>query len=196
MMHMQDKNTLDIHPMNAAFRPSFKWMHWSMAILFLLVIASIELKERMTVGDVLERDLLWIHVQCGTALFLLVWIRIVMRIRLSYPPVFPAMRRLHHKVTLLAHLALYLFTIFIPLLGIIALQTRGVNVDFLGFNLPVIISENQGLKYSLALISYHDQYGNYLIYFIVGHIAFALLHHFYWKDNALVRMIPGKRGVA
>lgn len=176
----------------AQFRRSFKLMHWIMALLFLLAIASIEVKARIQ-NDVINRDLMWVHIQSGTALFLLVWLRIVMRVRLPVPPIIPAMKRVHHISALLAHAGLYLLTIAIPLLGIIALQTRGVNVHFMGITLPVIISENQGLPYSLALISYHEQYGNYLIYLILAHIAFAFIHHFFWKDNTLQRMLPDFR---
>lgn len=31
-------------------------------------------------------------------------------------------------------------------------------------------------------------------YYIIGlHAAAALMHHYFWKDNTLVRMLPGRR---
>ncbi|HBI9861939.1 TPA: cytochrome b/b6 domain-containing protein, partial [Escherichia coli] len=44
-----------------------------------------------------------------------------------------------------------------------------------------------------SLKSWHETLAN-LGYFVIGlHAAAALAHHYFWKDNTLLRMMPRKR---
>ncbi|AOU97887.1 hypothetical protein BI364_07840 [Acidihalobacter yilgarnensis] len=168
---------------------TYRYLHWSMAILFIISIALIETKGVFN-DEALNDGILTFHIQSGLILFALVWFRIGWRLTHSIPPIQPALHTLHKLGVLLVHIALYAMLIVIPFLGIVALQTRGINVNFLGFALPTIISESEGLQYSLALISYHQELGNIMIYSILAHLAFSLIHHFIWQDNTLTRMLP------
>ncbi len=79
----------------------------------------------------------------------------------------------------------------LPLLGIVAKYYGGSPWFAFGISMPVAAEPDEDLEMQLRAI--HAFIAN-LSYFVIGlHAAAALAHHYFWKDNTLLRMMPGKR---
>ena len=124
----------------------------------------------------------------GLSVFVLVWVRLAVRLRGSTPPISPAPPGWQMLVAHLSELAIYLFMIAMPLLGWLILSAENKAVPFFGLQLPALIGENKDLAKQLEEV--HELIGN-VGYFLIGiHAAAALVHHYVQRDNALARMLP------
>jgi cytochrome b561 len=87
-----------------------------------------------------------------------------------------------------AHLFFYGFIVLMPLTGWLISSAAGLPVSFFGwFVLPDLIAPNPALMPDFIFV--HQWLGYGLIALICGHTGAALLHHFYYKDDILKRMI-------
>lgn len=167
----------------------FRFLHWVMAILVISSIALIEIKGLLPKGH-FRYEAGLIHIQIGLSIFLLVLTRIFWRTTNEIPLIFPPLNRLQKIAAGFVHVAIYFLMVALPILGILALQSKGKAVIFLGLTLPDLINEDTWLPYALSIKSYHELLGNILIGAIALHFASALFHHVLKKDNTLKRMLP------
>jgi cytochrome b561 len=87
-------------------------------------------------------------------------------------------------------LAIYVFMIAMPLLGWLVLSGENQPVPLFGVQLPALMGENKALAKQLEEI--HGTIGD-IGYFLIGlHAAAALAHHYFHRDNTLVRMLPSR----
>jgi cytochrome b561 len=163
-------------------------LHWLMALLFVGVYASIELRELYPKGsDPREALKVW-HFMLGLSVLLLVAIRLYFKASSPTPNISPAPKQWQTIITKLAHLALYVLMIGMPLLGWFLLSAAGKPIPFFGLELPALIAKNKDLASTLKEL--HQTIG-VLGYYIIGlHAIAALFHHYVLKDNTLTRMLP------
>jgi superoxide oxidase len=84
--------------------------------------------------------------------------------------------------------AIYVFMIVMPLLGWLILSGEMQPVRFFGVELPALIGGNDALAKQLE--EFHETMGT-IGYFLIGlHAAAALAHHYLFRDNTLIRMLP------
>lgn len=164
-------------------------IHWLVVILVITAYATMELR------GFVSRDLRWlvnmVHVSCGISVLLLTVLRLLVRLKYPAPPIVPKPRGMITGLSHLGHLAIYLIFIVLPVLGLLSMYYRGGNWMAFGLIMPSAAEGNRELVTQLA--SYHVLVAN-ISYFVVGiHAVAALLHHYYWKDNTLRRMMPGLR---
>ena len=75
--------------------------------------------------------------------------------------------------------------------GLVMMYNRGNPWFAFGLTMPYASEANFERVDSLK--SWHETLAN-LGYFVIGlHAAAALAHHYFWKDNTLLRMMPRKR---
>jgi len=87
------------------------------------------------------------------------------------------------------HALLYVLLFAMPLSGWAMSSAAGFPVSFFGlFTLPDLITPNQSLK--ADMMDLHKALAWLLIAMIILHALAALLHHFYYKNNVLRRMLP------
>jgi cytochrome b561 len=161
-------------------------MHWAMVLLFVAVYALInvaEVFEKGSAGRQMARD--W-HFTFGLLIFALVWVRIVLRVLGTTPPIQPAPSALMEKLAKLGHLALYVLMVVLPVVGWLVLSARGKPIPFFGLELPALIAPDKALGRQLKEI--HELGGNVGYFLIGGHAVAALVHHYVLKDNTLRRM--------
>ena len=168
---------------------TYKLLHWGMALLVIAAIMLVEFKGLLP-GKQMRHEAVALHVQAGLCVFLLVWVRIAWRSTHAVPPVVPPLSRAQETAAHLVHAGLYILMAVLPFLGILALQSKGRDVSFLGMPLPILLDEQKGLPYSLSIRSYHELLGNILIATIVLHVLSAWVHHLVRRDNTLKRMLP------
>lgn len=172
----------------------YKLLHWGMAFLVISAIMLIEIKGLLPEKS-MKHEAGALHVQAGLCVFFLVWVRLVWRSTHPVPPIVPPLPRLQTIAAQITHFWLYIMMAALPLLGILALQSKGRPVSFLGFQLPILLDEGEGLPYSLSIRSYHELLGNILIAVIALHVFSALAHHLLRQDNTLKRMLPSLKWV-
>ena len=148
-------------------------LHWTIAILILAawwfgdgmgraLRTRIETGQTGFAGNTL-------HVWLGTAVLVLVLVRIVVRRMQGAPAPLPATTAWSEKTALWGHRLLYTLMLLVPAMGGIVWY---FNVGSLG--------------------DAHGLVANGLMIVALGHAAFALYHHYIVKDGTLRRMLrPG-----
>jgi len=116
-----------------------------------------------------------------------------MLVRLKYPapPIVPKPKPMMTGMAHLGHLVIYLLFIVLPIIGLVMMYNRGNPWIAFGIVMPHAAEANFDLVDMLK--SWHVTLAN-LGYFVIGlHAVAALMHHYFWKDNTLLRMMPRKR---
>lgn len=171
-------------------------MHWLMLLLLVVVYAAIELREFYPKGSDPREALKHWHFMLGLSVFLLVWLRLMLRLSGPTPPIRPAVGVWQQRAAGAMHATLYLFMAGMPLLGWVVLSAKGKVIPFFGLELPALIGPDKALAGQLEDI--HKTIGTVGYYLVGLHAAAALAHHYLLRDNALLRMLPGRmaRGLA
>lgn len=165
-------------------------IHWLMLLLFIAVYGTIELRELFEKGSDPREALKTWHFMLGLLVFILVWLRIAVRLSGPTPLIQPAIPRLQEISAKLLHLALYALMIGMPLTGWLLLSAAGKPIPFFGLQLPALIAESKDLAGQIKEL--HVAVGT-TGYFLIGlHALAALYHHFILRDNTLTRMLPGR----
>ena len=165
-------------------------LHW--AVFFLVVMAYSAIELRGLVPRSVGRIFIYTHFSCGIAILALMVGRLLVRLKYPAPPITPKPAALYTGLSHLVHLIIYLMFITLPLLGLAAKYCGGREWFAFGISMPVAADGDEDLEMQLRGI--HSIIAS-LSYFVVGlHAAAALVHHYFWKDNTLLRMMPGRKG--
>lgn len=163
-------------------------LHWLMLVLIVAVYACIELRELYPRGSALRDGLKTWHYMLGLTIFALVWLRLIARFMAPVPAIVPRPPQWQRLLARATEFAIYAFMIVMPLLGWLILSGENQSVPFFGLQLPALLGENKALAKQLEEI--HETIGT-AGYFLIGlHAAAALIHHYVYRDNTLVRMLP------
>lgn len=163
-------------------------LHWLMLVLIVLVYACIELRGMYPRGSDIRNALKTWHYLLGLSVFILVWVRLLVRLLGTTPPILPAPPRWQVRIGHLSELAIYLFMIAMPLLGWLILSAENEAVMIFGARLPMLTGEDKALADQAEEV--HELVGN-IGYFLIGiHAAAALVHHYIQRDNTLARILP------
>lgn len=180
-----------------------KFLHWSIATLFLMSYCSVYYRHWFTDEKTPENWLaLQLHLSVGITVAVLVLLRIIWRLssRLPDPEPGPAWA---HLAAHIGHYLLYAVMILMPLTGYIG---TGVNTEyFMLFDIAkfestalfnTLVVERMGItfeEFEKPIDFFHKEImGEYLLLMLIfGHIAAALYHHFALKDRTLKKMTRG-----
>lgn len=166
-------------------------LHWLMFVLMVGVYAFMELRELFPKGSDLREAMKSLHFMLGLTILLLVLPRIATRLLGHTPAILPEPPAWQQLMAKLAHLALYLFMLIMPILGWLTLSAGGKPIPFWGLELPALLEENKELGKSLKEI--HATIGE-IGYFLIGlHVLAALFHHLKQRDSTLTRMLPARK---
>ncbi|HGW6102945.1 TPA: cytochrome b561 [Citrobacter werkmanii] len=164
-------------------------IHW---LVFLLVILAYSAMEFRGLFPRSYRPLFnMVHVSCGITILTLMVARLLVRLKYPAPPIVPKPKPMMTGMAHLGHLVIYLLFISLPIIGLVMMYNRGNPWIAFGIVMPYAAKANLDLVEMLK--SWHVTLAN-LGYFVIGlHAAAALMHHYFWKDNTLLRMMPRKR---
>lgn len=166
-------------------------LHWLMVLLIVAVYACIELRELYPKESAIREGLKNWHYMTGLAVFGLVWLRLIARFLRPAPPIMPPPPRWQLSLAHAAEFAIYVFMIAMPVLGWLLLSAEGDPVPFLGLELPALMAPNETAADALEEV--HEAIGT-IGYALVGiHAAAALAHHYIYRDNTLLRILPARR---
>lgn len=164
-------------------------LHWLVFLLVIVTWGAIEL--RGLVPRSVGRLFIYTHFSCGIAILLLMVSRLLVRGRYPAPPIEPKPKPLYTGLSHLVHLVIYLMFITLPLLGVAAKYYGGREWFAFGISMPVAAEGNEDVEMQLRAI--HAFIANASYFVIALHAGAALVHHYLWKDNTLLRMLPGRQ---
>lgn len=164
-----------------------RFLHWSSA---LLIIATAIIG--LTMEDIDVPTVYKLHKSLGLTVLLLVAARMIWRLldrRPAYPASMPKAQRL---LSDLAHLALYVGMIALPVSGWImnSAGKRPLPLEWFGlFPVPPISGPNPDLRHLAHEV---HEVGFYIAAALLAvHVLAALKHHFVDRDHTLSGMTPG-----
>ncbi len=165
-------------------------MHWLMLALLIGVYACIELRGFYPKGSDLREGLKTWHFMLGLSVFALVWMRLAIRFVTPSPQMSPQIAAWQRYLAGLMHAALYAFLIIMPVLGWLTLSAGGKVIPFFGLELPALIAPDKVFANSVKEV--HETVGVIGYYLIGLHAAAALYHHYFVRDDTLLRMLPSR----
>jgi len=181
----------DTEQSNKGYSKGFKWLHWLMAILVILMfMATFGFAQANT--DDARIEMLTGHSSMGSLIFLLFVIRFSKRF------IFKSPRPNHNLDTMTAmaakvgHLSLYLLLFYVPVTGYLSARAHELPVYWFGqLNIAQLSGYNQG-NFDM-LRNLHELGVQTLMIFVVVHIAAAIFHGVAKKDGVFSSMWPGRK---
>ena len=175
-------------PAPARYSPAQRRLHWLMFALVAVAYLAIETRGYFERGSLARTLAVQGHFWTGLAVLALVLPRIWLRLRRGAPPITPALPAWQAWPARGLHLALYVFLLVQPLLGLMTAWTDGkqVMVPFTQAVLPALMAPDAVL--AVTLEDLHETIGS-LFYWVIGlHVVAALYHHVLRRDDTLTRM--------
>ena len=163
-----------------------RWVHWSSVLLVLVAYVTSDAAEELQYGGAGQ----W-HVLAGLLLLVLFVPRLVgyalrrREVPLPAPEGGPAPRIAAATI----HIALLVFVVVQPLLGILSLWAEGeaMPIPFTPWAVPPLLAMGAGAGELLEEL--HETVGN-LFYAVIGvHVLASLWHQFVRRDGVLLRML-------
>lgn len=161
------------------------FMHWMVFLLVLTAYVAINL--RSPKGSDMRAFWTGIHMWAGMSVFVLALLRTGWRLSHTVPEPEPGPSWMI-GLAKAAHIALYVFILVQPVLGVVALNLAGHAVPLMGLGRSFSVV---GANETLAPIIHgaHVLLGT-AFYFVIGlHALAALWHHYRLHDNTLRKML-------
>ena len=162
--------------------------HWWTFALVALAYLSIESRTFFERGSATRLAVVQLHYWLGIGVLLITVLRLVVRAREGVPPIEPPPGAAARLAAGAMHLALFIFLVLQPVLGIATrlVSGRGIGVPFTGWAIPSVMADRALAK---AIEGVHEQLGT-VFYAVIGlHIAAALWHWARGRDNVMQRML-------
>ena len=167
-----------------------KTLHWLMALGILgngiVGLIMVDMSRGMT-----KLNIFAIHKSIGLSVLALLLLRVSWRM-LDRKPIDEPMPRWQRLAAHATHGVLYLLMLAIPLSGWVYNSAHGYPLQwFKWFNLPALVEKNDALS-ELAGET-HEILFWVIVVVLVAHVGGALVHHWFERDNTLLRMLPFAR---
>jgi cytochrome b561 len=133
-----------------------------------------------------------IHKWVGITLGILAIARLVWRLRHAPPSLPVSMNPFERFSAKGAHAALQVLTLLLPLTGWALLSAPDHVIKVAGLFMPALLESQSPLR---QLRNVHGFLAASLTLIVLLHSAAALRHHFWLRDDILVRMLPRRRTV-
>lgn len=163
-------------------------IHWLTVLLVAAAYVLVEQRGLFPRGSDGRALMMQGHFWAGLSVLAFSAGRIGLRVRGNSPPVSPALPDWQVWMARALHLSLYAFLVVMPLLGLATAWTDGksVFVPFTGVAIPPLLGVDKALAHRLEDL--HGSIGE-VFYWVIGlHVAAALYHHAWRRDDTLRRM--------
>jgi len=161
-------------------------LHWLVALLIVTAFSVGHYMADLDLSPWKLKIFAW-HKWVGVTIFGLVLFRILWRFTHTAPALPAGMSETMKRLSGLAHFAIYLLMLAIPLTGWLHSSAAGVTVVYFNMlTLPDLVGKNKELSHLLKEI--HELLNWALLGLVILHVAAALKHQFVDKDNLLNRM--------
>jgi len=171
-------------------------LHWVIAALIVLQFLLAPIPERLPPGvhvtPLFGLDIagqLAAHKSFGMTVLMLMIVRFLWRLRSAPPPLPATMKPFTRGLAHASHIGFYVILFAMPLTGWLMISAKGSSVAWFGlWNWPNLVAQNERAFETFRMI--HDTLSRVLFFLAILHVVAALKHHFWNKDNVLVRMLP------
>lgn len=166
-------------------------LHWVMALLFVAVYASIELRVLFAKGTDLREAFKGWHFALGMLVLPLLALRLAARAGRPAPAITPTPPAWQRAAATAVHVALYAWMLAMPLAGWCLRNAEGQAVLLLDLPMPTLLLPDKAL--AKAIKHWHELAGQAGYALIALHVLAALVHHLVQRDSTLRRMWPAAR---
>ena len=169
---------------------SSRILHWLMAIIILFMLGlGIYMTDFLSKESPSRMDIYNLHKSLGALVLALIVARIINRLALGAPAMPQTLLKSEKILAHLAHGALYLLMILVPLSGYLMSNLFGYPVKFFSIELPSLVTANPELGMTFAEI--HEVSAFILLGIVAIHILAVVKHRFFDKpeNNVLKRII-------
>ena len=185
-MSVQIKNT------SASYGFVSQWFHWIMAVLIIATFIAGIVFENTERSDPNIDFISSLHKSLGMLVLVSVLFRIVWRLVNPAPELPKKTPTYLRLISWLVHWILYALMILLPVSGIVASFKFGIGIDF--FQIFTIESPLQADRdLAREIMDIHHILTKVLFAILVLHIVASLKHHFWDRDDVLVRMLDIKQ---
>jgi cytochrome b561 len=165
--------------------------HWIIVALIVTQFVLANLEDDLPIG-VHKLALLARHKSFGMTILMLAILRLLWRLKNPPPPLPAGMTSLERVLARATHAAFYVLLFAMPITGWMMSSAKNYSVSWFGlFTWPNLIGKNAA-AYDF-LHATHEILSDVLFVVAVLHVLAALKHHFWNKDDVLVRMLPFTR---
>lgn len=171
----------------ARYAASLIALHWLIALGITALLALGLYMVGLPKGLPVKATLINLHKSLGLTIFLLVLIRIGVRLR-HHKPALPPMRAWQRAAARATQGLLYVAMVLMPVSGYLGSSFNRYGTRFWGIPLPQWGWDDAALR--ALCFGVHRACAYALIALIVLHIAGALKHQFVDRDGLLTRMLP------
>jgi cytochrome b561 len=174
-----------------------QFLHWTTVYLVIVAWSLGTFDHDLPKGAVRATGL-FLHISAGLLILVALVMRLTWRVADPPPPAEPNefgkwLGAFADPAARLAHLTLYVLLIVVPIVGIVAQFARGDALPLFGLaEIPSPWTRDRAFARSVTEI--HEIAAHALVIVAIFHAAAALIHHFVFGDNTLIRMLP--RGTA
>ena len=173
----------------SSYNATAKILHW-----LVLVLLVVQFAVAWTMPDIHRDtkpvDLIAWHLTIGTAILLVMLVRLAWRMVSTVPSAPADLSPLFQLVSRTTHFLLYGILIVLPVLGWINANARGWTVQLFGvIPLPSLVAS--GSPFGRQMGDVHQIFAWALLGAVGLHVLGALYHRLILKDSLLRRMLPG-----
>jgi cytochrome b561 len=179
---------MPIQNSSASYGAVAKAFHWVIAGLVVVQFVLANMADDLPIGAH-KLALLARHKSFGMTVLMLAILRLLWRLKNPPPELPELMSPVERKLARATHIAFYVLLFAMPLTGWLMSSAKNYSVSWFGlFTWPNLIGKNEA-AFDL-LRSTHDTLAAILLTIAILHVLAALKHHFWNKDNVLLRMLP------
>jgi cytochrome b561 len=162
-------------------------LHWLIAVAIIAMLGIGLYMVSLPKGLAFKSSLINFHKSLGMTVFLLVLIRIGVRVVAGRPPL-PPMRAWQRAAASMTQVFLYVAMVGMPLTGYLGSSFNKFGTRFWGVELPMWGWDDAGMR--RLFFGIHTVCAWILIALVVLHVAGALKHQLIDRDGLMSRMLP------
>jgi cytochrome b561 len=175
-------------PIDRRYTPTAQVLHWLIALLIVVQFVLARMAAHLPLS-MRKLSLLAEHKSFGMTVLILATVRLAWRLTHAPPPLPVQMRRVERWLATASHVSFYVILFAMPVSGWLMSSAKNFSVSWFGaFTWPNLIEPNEAAFSAFKTL--HHLLSNLLIAIASLHILAAIKHHFWNKDDVLVRMLP------
>ena len=173
-----------------------KWLHWTIAALMIAAMVCSIWADQLD-PDIESHRALWqilimrLHKPLGFTALVLIALRLAWTLSGNRPRLPDSMSANEVRLSRFVHVVLYALMLVVPVTGWFMSQYADSTVNFGLFEIPNIVEpDKEKIK---PLHTVHVNVGLFLLALVLLHVAAAVFHEFWRKDDVLKSMLPGRK---
>lgn len=167
--------------MQQKYSLALRILHWLIGLMLLVMIGVGWYMASLPMESELKYEIYPVHKSFGLTVLGLVIIRIIVRFFSNNPPLPEGLATWERWLTKTTHFLFYLLMLVIPLVGFMSSDFQNFQVEFFGYEIPEIFTNNEG--YAEIMHELHETFAYFLLLLIILHVAGTIKHRWFDKGS-------------